>query len=156
VRAGQDQFLGTLIALLRQDFPSLSDEKLENRARLTLFALTHSFVFAMVKQIARAVGSPDLEATYANVLKAMPTPAVSVVDAAIGLEQVRLDADALARLYKDLDGKPFARLILQYLVVEHLYLFPVERRVRESLCKRLDIPIKQTRLLNPEQKRLQA
>jgi len=147
VRKDKDLFMQEMMRFLRHDFPDYSAHQLENRAWQTLYILAHGVVIGMVKQISRAVGSPELRKTYKNVLALMRSPAVVVIDSAISLAQVRFKVDSVIDVYIELDGFPLARSVLQYLVVEHLYLFPMDRTDRERVCKKLEIPIQQSQLV---------
>lgn len=157
VLEGVSKHEGGLISMImeaiQQEHPRLVDAEVEQRARDSLAGLLHMMGLAMVQRIAFAVGSPKLGETYRQVVADAEAPSFLLIDAAVDLEQLQEFPVAKIRaLGQRLEKNPYARWVLQQLVINHFYLFPEPLGVRQSICAALKIDYMRVTVLDPQRK----
>ena len=111
------------------------------------------WAFSIIKRISHAIGSDQLEQTYAELEKQLDAPSVRMVNFATKMEHFPEFPEREAfSLAKDLKDNYFAVSILKHLVVSHFYLFSVDHSIRERVCKRLEISIQAPKALDERTK----
>jgi hypothetical protein len=81
------------------------------------------------------------------------TVTYKLVHMAITLDHMRtVPVDLLKQRAQDFDRHAFALWALRDLVFEHLWLFPVDYRLKQAVCQSLQIPIRQVQGLDPRRK----
>ena len=149
----QEDVLITMARLARDEYPDEGSEGLLKRARHTVTAIGHNIAYGIVKRISNAVGSRDLTETFKRVLSDNETPAVLLVDTSIKLDHLAdfpgRDAVHLGDILK---GNPFSLSLLQRMVVQHLYLFPVPYKIKQSICDTLGISYRRFQATDPRRK----
>lgn len=158
IRDKEKELLQEFIDVLFERHPNFDANEVKSRAQKTLFGLAQIISFTLVKRISNAVGSPELFVTYEQIVKekdSPASPAVRLVDASLAIDHARHFPDCkIIELSKQLRKKWFAHCILQYLVVEHLYLFDVDFRIKQRLCQALGIAYKRMQSTDPSRKML--
>jgi Calcineurin-like phosphoesterase len=152
-----DENLEPIISLfagrLRERDPNLIDNDLVDEIKGFLFMLCSLWAFANIKRISHAIGSDQLEQTYAELDKELDATSIRMVNFATKMEHFsefpEREALDLAREVKD---NYFALNILKHLVISHFYLFSVDHAVRDRVCKRLEIPIEEPKALDERTK----
>jgi len=115
-----------------------------------MFLQLRAFAHFFVRKISYAVGSEHLQKTYEQLLDESPTVAVRLIDTAIKLDHFRpMNVDGVVGLNKALRKNFLASSILRRLVRNHLYLYPVPIKRKQSVCARLDISFDNVGFLNP-------
>jgi hypothetical protein len=148
-----DELLLIMIEAIREGRPRVDAHQAEIEARETLAGLLHGMGLGMIQRIALSVGSARLGLTYRRVLRGEERPSVQLIDAAISLDQVRGFPESKVReLGSALKRNPYAKWILQQLVVQHFYIFTERQELRQAICSALDIDYKQIRGLDPNRK----
>ncbi|MFT3924593.1 MAG: metallophosphoesterase family protein [Myxococcales bacterium] len=135
IEAGLCEVIGSRRPGLRDD-----SDKLQNAARRMLFDLCESMCFGTIQHISDAVGLQTLSRTYDEVLKKHSPISYRIVDLSVHLDhfdefpQTQLDG-----LLRDAKGKVLPMNLIGRLVWRHMYLFPVNPRLIQSLCSKLNI-----------------
>jgi len=132
-----------------------SDQRTKLAQRFVYFSLG-AYSQALIQRQGEISGSPDLSG-YIN---AFVSSAVSREEKGDGIPGSALTyrlvgvasrlsypgsipASEIERLSKELRGNPFGFTLLQGLVANHLYMFPVEYSLRHRLAQAVDIDLKQ-------------
>ncbi len=126
---------------VREQSPEIRDpRKIEENAQRMLVALAEFLGFAVVRSIAAAIGTSELDLTYERLVALDKAPAVRLVRMSIDIDHSgHFPQLAVKSLARDLRDAPFAYQILKYLVISYFYMFPVPVKVRQSVCSALDI-----------------
>jgi len=128
---------------------------IEERVSKLLSYLALVIAFGFIKRISQAVGSEHLKETFKDVIASDPSTAAELIDIAIKLDHHRVFPEAEAdRLHKKLRARLVPVQLLRQLVFDHLYLFPVPARQRQSICAKLNIKENDPRLIDHSGKRV--
>lgn len=110
------------------------------RANAVVFGLGLVAAFGIVKAISFAVGSPRLNRTYRRVAAAMPTVATRLVNLSVQLDQSSgFPRGEITRLAEDLRDTGLPLAVLQWMVLAHINLFPVQFQEKQRVCTALGI-----------------
>ncbi|MEZ5325736.1 MAG: hypothetical protein R3F19_11820 [Verrucomicrobiales bacterium] len=130
-------------------------QKLEDRAKLLLFFLCESAASGVTRRIATDVGSPDLAVTYEEMLSENPSVSVEMVSLAIKMDcRVEFPAEDVIQLNAAIAKNVFAKAVLCDMVTSHFYLFRVESHIRQRVCAKLGIGVRENQIHDSSQKRL--
>jgi hypothetical protein len=155
IRDNQSGLVSLIAEAIRKYHPGLRHEEVEKRAKGTVVGMTLMIAFSLVKRVSNAVGSADLEPTYARLLRERPTAAVNLIDASIALDHAGLFPDGrIADAHKALLGNQVAVSVLQCLVIMHLSLFPVGYQAKQRVCELLGISLRKVTSADPGRKLL--
>ena len=107
-----------------------------------------------MKRLSHSAGSAELHKTYAELLALNPATSTRLVDLSIKLDHFRQfpeeEAVALAEEVKD---NYFTLSVMRRLIAGHFYMTHVDVRIRDSICKRLNIPIASGKALDQRRKK---
>lgn len=141
--------------LCEAEEPETEDErkKIASRVDNIIHRVLSETSHGMVKRISFAVGSELLKPTYDEVVDDRMPVSVDMIHTAIKLDHFpHFPEKEVTSLYGRLDKHPFASSILRRMVRDYFYLYPADRRLRDSICARLGIKIDIVRALNPSHK----
>ena len=114
-------------------------------ARRFWFDLYWFVSFTTIKRLAAAVGSKDLDATFAKVLAKDPGVPNQLLELAIRLSRRgrSIPADDLVRLHKSfvIEKKKVARVVLEAISWERLLLFDTDVSQKQQICKEMGIKV---------------
>ncbi|MBL1215785.1 MAG: hypothetical protein HND52_20625 [Ignavibacteriae bacterium] len=122
---------------------SITDiEEKKVHARKSLFGFCTLLAFIFIKRISESIGTLNLSETFNEILKDHPYNSVHLIDISIKLDHFhKVPIDDLKNL-KDIFKKNYlSTTIIRRLVIDHLYMFPVEYQDRQKICSLLNIPI---------------
>jgi predicted MPP superfamily phosphohydrolase len=140
VRAHTTEFVEWFYERVREAHPDLViNADIEAKVKQSIFHLVELGCFGMLKRISHAVGHTQLEMTYAEILKANPTPAIRLIDVSVKLDTVVISEVDLAAVKKNLDNCVLCEDLLNRLAVYYFYIFPSTERVRQRVCSELGI-----------------
>jgi hypothetical protein len=150
-----DDVVGYVREKLEERNSNSKPGELEERAKLLLFMLCESAASALTRRIATDVGSPDLTVTYEEMMQANPTVSFELVDLAIKMDcRAEFPADEVIKLGASVEKNVFAKALLCEMVTSHFYLFRVDYSVRQRVCSKLGIGLKEEHVQNRTRKRL--
>jgi hypothetical protein len=150
IRENRADLVREIAADWQKEQPEATSEELLRRARETVFGLTHMLAFGTIKRVSYAVGLPGLRDTYASIRAETQTNAVELIHTSLHLDQFASFPQKMVEdLGKRLDGQLLPMSILKNLVVNHFHLFPVDYRIRQTICDRLGISYTRLQRTNP-------
>ncbi|HEY0100497.1 MAG TPA: hypothetical protein VGB76_16245, partial [Pyrinomonadaceae bacterium] len=140
---------------LVKEFSDVRDmEQLEKKSNQLLFLLQAGLGHSVIKKISQAVGSKHLKETYREVLTANNQISTQLIDTAIKLDHfIDFPKKEVEGLYEKVDRNRFALFILRHMVRDRLYLFSENRKLRQSICDLLGIPINDPKIIEGKNKR---
>ena len=155
-------FLGTNMEDLKDIFKDLlresikkkikkkwdTKEKVDRKAEKFLFFLSTMLAVGLIRRVSFSVGSAYLAKTYEKVEDPRFPISIALIDLAIKLDHFDLfPGNDIKGLYDSVHGNVFTSTVLRSIVVGHLYLFPVDYRMRQSVCDHLKIKVSQPKVL---------
>lgn len=137
------------------DNPSLTDKEMEKLAEEAYLHMTYGVINGMIRKIATSVGSKEAIQIYDSIERETPTPALQLLKQSIDLHfNKRIDIKKIAKCVEELKGNFVCSRILRELVVQHIYMFPVEYQEKQQLSELLGLSIKGQHLIEQKQKRI--
>lgn len=138
-----------LISSQLKEFPNLSDREIERQAENTYLHLTYGVINSVVRKIASSVGSKEALEIYLSLERSKNTPAYTLIRQSIELQfNKRLDVDSLSSSVRFLRDNPVSIRILKEMVVQHIYMFPVDYKEKQKLSSLLGISVQGQRYLD--------
>ena len=148
----RDEIIKTIEDILKEN-PDTQTEDIEKRARDAFLFLTYGFIFAVLARISASIGSREADEIYDELEKSNPTPAIQIINQAITLQfKKKLDFKKLKQLNRGFKSNPICERILKQIVVQHIYMFPVNYRDKQKLSEALKLPMQTQRLMDRQEK----
>jgi hypothetical protein len=117
-------------------------ERIRSEVRYFLVHLCEGLFYGCVLHVSDSVGLPALAPSYKRVVEKDGALEFRLINLAIQLDHFSgFPEEDLEKLEKELVRKPSSHNVLRRLVWRHLYLFPVNYRLRQNLCQRFAIQI---------------
>ena len=139
---------GMFKEILRGHIKWDTEQELDRRTEQFVFFLLSMLAVSEVKRVSGSVGSIYLAKTYEEVYDERFLTSMSLIDLAIKLDHFEtFPINDIKKLYDEVHHNMFTSTVLRRMVVDHLYLFPVDRRLRQSVCAHLKIDIPRAKLL---------
>lgn len=114
--------------------------EIEKESRRILFVLFFIISYFFVEKISSSMGSEHLRETFRKMLQTNNTIAYQLVDISIKLNFFgKFPLRDVEDLLKEIKGKNLPYTLLRAMVINYLYMFPVELRERQRICKLLNI-----------------
>jgi len=135
--------------------PNLTDGEIERHAESAYLHLTYGVINSVVRKIATSVGSKEAMEVYKSIDENDSSPALLLLKQSIELHFLkRIDIKSITKSSEKLKGNFVCTRILKELVIQHIYMFPVEYKEKQQLSKLLDLSIKGQQLIEQKQKRI--
>ena len=155
VQAGQSEILNEMSDEIKNRHPNMATWEIENRARESLIGIVHMLSYGLIRRVSKAVGSRDLVNTYERLLQESQSPAFSLINSALSMDNssefpytlIRDEADA----FRD---SPLPLSVLRHLVVAHFHLFPVDFRTKQSISTTIGIKYPALQRVSPRARML--
>jgi hypothetical protein len=171
-----DAFRSFFSEVVREARGIHDDGELASATDRVLRTIVLGSAYWMIKTISQAVGSEQLEETFEEIHDSRVPLSVKLIDLSIKLDHFRcfpvgeidnlkaittnevraVNPLSLTREKQLVPKKEFAFYLLQCLVRDHLYLYPVSQSVRQSVCAKLGIVANDIKMLVPADKHLVA
>jgi TIR domain-containing protein len=143
----KDEVVKMLEHVLREN-PTIRDQDLEKEAKNMFLHLTYGVIYSVLRKISASVGSKEADEIYDEIECSMGTPAVKLINQAIGLQfKKKLDFRKLDELVRDFHSNPTCTRILKEIVIQHVYMFPVEYKDKQKIQETLGISMQGQRLM---------
>ena len=140
IKSEQMEILKLMAKLIRERHPNFTQTEVDSRARETLIGLAHALSYSMIKRTAISVSSRDLTRTFEWLLEESPTPAYKLINSALELDnQTDFPIQSINLVASDFEVSPLPLSVLRQLVVTHFQLFPVDFKIKQSVCDTLGI-----------------
>jgi len=122
--------------------PSITNEKLEKEARNIFLLITYGAIYGVLKKVSMSIGSIEAEQIYKKIEYSSPSPAKKLINQAIYLQfNKNLDAKAVQELAHEFENNPTCERLLKEIVIQHIYMFPVDYRRKQKIADILGIPV---------------
>ncbi|EPP5594418.1 TIR domain-containing protein [Vibrio cholerae] len=138
-----------VITIHLAEHPNLSDKEIEKFAENAYLHLTYGVINGVIRKIASSVGSKEALEIYKYLEDKSDTPAFYLINQAIELQFNRtLKVDSISKCKENLKDNPVCIRILKEMVIQHIYMFPVEYKEKQQLSELLGISIQGQRLMD--------
>src|SRR5690554_291284 len=135
--------------------PGLTNGEIEKHAENTYLHLTYGVINSVVRKIATSVGSKEAMEIYKAIEEKESTPALLLLKQSIELHFLkRIDMKSITQSAEKLKGNFVCTRILKELVIQHIYMFPVDYKEKQQLSKLLGLSVKGQQLIEQKQKRI--
>lgn len=132
-----------------------SSEEIVRTAKQLIFFLANSWCVGVIKRVSRAAGSQQLEQIYSDLNLEFGSVSMNLIDVSVRLDHfTAFPKNQIEDLHGQVTNNFFAESVLRRIVVLHLYLFPVDFRIRDSICEQLGIKIEKGKVLDESTKKL--
>ncbi|QNK89871.1 metallophosphoesterase [Sporosarcina sp. resist] len=135
----QDAILLDLERIINKN--EVSDKaKIKDLARNFIFGLTSTISGFFIKKVSNSVGTTDLQPIFDEIQKIIPTTPVKLIDISIKLDHAYvIPFKEIEDLLDEIGDNPMVKYILRRIVVNHLYMFPVNYRDRQKVVEILSL-----------------
>jgi predicted phosphodiesterase len=127
----------------------ISDKhQIQNEARKFVFNLCCAISFQFIKKISNSVGTDKLTETFKRILNNNNTNAIKLIDISIKLDHIQtIPFSDITSIKNELDrnNNLIVYNLLRGLVIDHLYMFETNYKVKQRICSYLDISIERQR-----------
>lgn len=135
--------------------PGLTNLEIERHAENAYLHLTYGVINSVVRKIATSVGSKEAMEIYKSIEERESTPALLLLKQSIELNFLkRVDMKSISQCAEKLKGNYVCTRILKELVIQHIYMFPVDYREKQQLSRLLGLSVKGQQLIEQKQKRI--
>lgn len=138
---------------------NIGENKTEKISRELAFHIYSLIFYSIIKRISECIGSANLYEIHNDVLNRINTIAMKLVDTSIVLDSFGISPiDNLRERKKDTEGNLLSFVILRYLGLYYLYMFPVGFKDKQTICSLLNVSLKNQRMLKGKeiQKKINA
>lgn len=142
-----------IISLQLSEHPDLSNTDIQSKAQGAYLHLTYGVINAMVKKISSAIGSAEAAEIYQALEEEEQTPAHTLIKQSIELQfKRRIEIKSIEKTVAKLHDNPVCVRIIKEMVVQHVYMFPVEYKTKQQLAELLEISVQGQRILDKKVK----
>lgn len=132
---------------------SLTDGEIRDEARKLFLGICYGVSFSVIKKISFSTGNDQLAPIFKKIAADVDTPAVHLISLCIDLEFTkRINRETILDAMKKIESSTVAYRLLQETIIQHLYLHSIEYADRQWLSAKLNIPIKDQRLVQSQKK----
>ena len=117
--------------------------EIEETARDFVFKLCFLSSWGLTKRIANSIGYDKLKNSFEKALSIQPSNAVKLIDLCIKLSYSGIPIDEVQDYKKDMEKNNLSYVLLQNLVIDHLYMFDTHYKVKNQVCSILGITMKE-------------
>ncbi|EPF6653269.1 NACHT domain-containing protein, partial [Pseudomonas aeruginosa] len=137
------------ISQVLAEHPNLSNREVQEHAESAYLHLTFGVISGVVKKISSSIGSKEAHEIYEALEESEKTPAHTLINQAVELQFKRiLNMDSLQKTTDKLKNSPVCLRILKEMVVQHIYMFPVEYKEKQQLSNLLGITVQGQRFMD--------
>lgn len=138
-----------LIANHLSQQPDLTDQEIERGAETAYMHLTYGVISGVLRKIASSIGSQEAYLIYKEIEEKSATPAISLIRISIDLQfNKNMDIKRVSDCVERLKDNPVCMRILKEMIIQHIYMFPVEYKEKQKLSSLLGISIKGQRQMD--------
>ena len=131
------------------DQPDLTNREIQEYAQTTYMQTTYGVIHGVVRKIASSIGSKEAAEIYKTLESLEGSPVYTLINLAIELQFNRLlNVENVQAALEKLDGNNVCKRILKEIVIQHVYMFPVDYRVKQQLSSILKIKMEGLRAMD--------
>ena len=155
IRLEQSEILKEMSQEIQHRHPSLAPWEVDSRAKESLTGLVHVLSYGLIKRVSKAVGSRDLFNTYERLMEESGTPAFSLINSALNLDNSsEFPYVLINHLASDFEDAPLPLSVLRHLVAAHFHLFPVDFKTKQRISSTIGIKYSNLHLSSPRARML--
>ncbi|OWV28704.1 toll/interleukin-1 receptor domain-containing protein [Halomonas campaniensis] len=125
------------------EHPNLSDSEVQDHAQKLYLHLTYGVINGVIRKIASSIGSREAFEVYQKLALHENKPSFTLLKQAIELQFTRsLIYSNIEETANKLRNNPVCLRILKEMVIQHIYMFPVDIRTKQQLSGLLKISVK--------------
>jgi hypothetical protein len=147
------------ISLEMRQNPLQTNLAIEKEAKSTFLSMTFVAIYAVLKKMATSTGCAEAEEIYKSLEDEISSPAIKIINQAITLDfHKKIDFKALGALAEEFKANAVCDRILKEIVIQHVYMFPVDYKDKQKISSCLNVPIERLQLqdLNKNVKMLEV
>lgn len=142
----KEEVIQTIAQQIKEN-PSQTNLAIEKEARSSFLFFTFSAIYAIIRKIASSTGCVEAEEIFRSIEEEWPTPAIKLINQAIVLDfHKRVDVGVLEDLANEFKGNVVCDRILKEIVVQHIYMFPVDYKDKQRISEILKLPMEKLQL----------
>lgn len=131
------------------EHPNISNKEIEKQAENAYLHLTYGIINGVTRKIANSIGSKEALEVYREMETKVGTPAFHLIRQAIELQFTKtVNIEHITSCIKELQDNQVCLRILKEMVIQHIYMFPVEYKEKQQLSHLLGISIQGQRLMD--------
>jgi hypothetical protein len=131
-----------LISTHLAEHPNLSNKEIEKQAENAYLHLTYGVINGITRKIASSIGSKEALEVYREMESNVGTPAFHLIRQAIELQfNKSVNIEHIAVCVRELHDNQVCLRILKEMVIQHIYMFPVEYKEKQQLSHLLNISV---------------
>jgi hypothetical protein len=135
--------------------PNLTKEQISYKSKHAFMLISYGIINGIVRKIASAIGSRDAISIYGELEDMKGTPAYQLIKIAVQLQHQKfLDMKSIKKAKEELESNLVAIRILKEMVIQHIYLFPVEAEKQQQLARMLNIKEKTQQIMRLKGKKV--
>jgi hypothetical protein len=121
------------------------EKGIEEASRNFVFKLCFMSSFGIIKRVSNSIGYDKLKNTYEKALIEQPYNSVKLIDLAIklGYSSIETHIDFIEKQKEDMDKNKLSMVVLQNLVIDHMYMFDTDYKTKSRICNKLGISIQE-------------
>ncbi len=138
-----------LISNQLSEHPNLTDREIEKHAENAYLHLTYGVINGVTRKIASSIGSKEALEVYREMERNEDTPAFSLIRQSIELQFNKIiNIENITSCVSALKGNQVCLRILKEMVIQHIYMFPVDYKEKQQLSHLLGISVRGQRLMD--------
>jgi hypothetical protein len=118
-------------------------EKIEKISRDFVFKLCFMSAWGITKRISNSIGYDKLKNSFERALIIQPTNSVKLIDLCIKLGYSGIPITEIEEYQKDMEKNNLSYVVLQNLIIDHMYMFDTDFKIKNKVCSLLDISMKE-------------
>ncbi|WP_049200060.1 AAA family ATPase [Serratia marcescens] len=137
-----------LVELTLSENPGFTNDQIKKEATKFFLQMTYGIISGVIRKIASSIGSKEAEEIYDSLGGEKPTPAEALLRQAIQLKFKRkMDIETISNTLSKIQGNPVCIRILKEMIIQHVYMFPVDYKDKQRIDSMLELSVKQQRLM---------
>ncbi|WP_251358153.1 TIR domain-containing protein [Kangiella sp. TOML190] len=142
-----------LIGDLLSDNPELTDDEVEENAKQAYLKLSYGVINGVLRKIGTSIGSKEALQIYKQLDETHETSAFVLIRQAIELHYNKgINTEEIEKAAKFLNDNRVCLQILKEMVIQHVYMFPLQFKEKQKIAHILGLPIKNQQLMERKQR----
>ena len=131
------------------EHPNLTNREIEKQAENAYLQLTYGVINGVTRKIASSIGAKEALEVYRDMEKSGGTPAFTLIRQSIELQfNNSINIDHISNSIRELKDNQVCLRILKEMVIQHIYLFPVDYKEKQQLSHLLGISVQGQRWMD--------
>ena len=154
--SAKTEVVETLSWMIKHD-RSFDDREAERRARRLFLAINYGMIYGMINKIAVSVGTKEAAPVHLMIEEENPTPAISLITLVIELHFTKkINVSKIKKLSLSFSQNPVLKRILQQIILNHIYMHPVDYKIQQQLSDSVDLSMKQLNMVRVQSRLMLA